>query len=257
MPTITNIRHAQQCRPYFEIDRKQGYPEYSFVRFTDGIGTRIDGRPVTLPPHSCIIWRPGTPQFFCSSVTIVHDWFHFTGVDEQYFRQLGLPLDQWLHPRKWLFIADIMQEMQDEFYSRKPQKEELLQLKMNELFIKLSRTLAGESSDPVSESLRRLRTKMLSSPEQPWTVASLAEELSLSVSHFHALYRAQYGSSPIEDLIFARIEAAKYELINTDRAVGEIAESLGYSNVTHFSRQFKAVAGTAPAAFRLQYTNDF
>ncbi|MBQ6947485.1 MAG: helix-turn-helix transcriptional regulator [Clostridia bacterium] len=250
MIAITQVCYAQRREPPFEIDRKHGYTEYSFVHFSTGIQTKLNGKTVSLPPHTCIIWETGTPQYFTTDVAMVHDWFHFTIEDESIFEQLNLPLNQWLFPKKWHFISEIVQEIQDEFFSEKPQRAELMGLKAKELFIKLSRFPENASDDSVANRLRRLRNQMLGSLDHSWTVEELAAELSLSPSRFHALYHAQYGTSPIDDLVHARIEMAQYELIATDHSVREIAEALGYSNITHFSRQFKAYVGMSPLQYR-------
>lgn len=250
MITITKVCHAQRREPPFEINRKNGYPEYSFAHFITGIQTKLHGKMVRLPPHACILWQTGTPQYFTNDAATVHDWFHFTIEDESILEEFNLPLDQWLFPRKWHFISEIVQEIQEEYFSEKPQRAELMCLKVKELFIKLSRFSENASDDTVAIRLRRLRNQMLGSLDHSWTVEELAAELSLSPSRFHALYRAQYGTSPIDDLVHARIEMAQYEMIVTDRSVGEIAEALGYNSITHFSRQFKAYVGMSPLQFR-------
>jgi len=75
----------------------------------------------------------------------------------------------------------------------------------------------------------------------------------LSESHFFALYKKNYGLSPMRDLINARITAAKNLLMFTDKKISEIAEKTGYSNPYHFSRQFKQITGITPIAFRKQF----
>ena len=250
MPIITNIYHAQRRQPPFLIDRQRGYPEYSFVHFTDGIDTLVDGKAVSMPPHSCILWRPHTPQYFKSDITVSHDWFHFTGNLEPYFKELGLPVDTWLHPAQWFFISEIMKELQDEFFSEKSGRKTLMRLKARELFLKLSRAVGETPSDSVSEQLRALRIKMLSDLSHPWSVKEMADRLSLSPSRFHVLYHSLYGTSPTGDLIRARIDMAKYELTSTSRSVAQIADMLGYRNASHLSRQFKELVGLSPQQYR-------
>ena len=50
--------------------------------------------------------------------------------------------------------------------------------------------------------------------------------------------------------IRARIDAAKNALAFTDQPVARIAENLGYNNLTHFIRQFKALTGVSPSVYR-------
>ena len=110
--------------------------------------------------------------------------------------------------------------------------------------------LTATVDDSVAERLRRLRSEMLLSLDHPWTVAEMASHIPLSESRFYNVYRAFYGTTPLNDLICARIDAAKNALLFTNQTISTIAESLGYSNVPHFIRQFHHLTGTSPARYR-------
>ena len=86
-----------------------------------------------------------------------------------------------------------------------------------------------------------------------WTVAEMAARMNLSQSRFFSVYRSFYGNSPTDDLIRARIDAAKNALAFTDQPVARIAENLGYNNLTHFIRQFKALTGVSPSVYRKEH----
>ena len=111
---------------------------------------------------------------------------------------MNLPLDTLLYPKRWDYITDFVQEMEIEFFAKRMHHSKLLTLKMNELFIRLSRSLHEESTATVnsstSESLRKLRGKILLSLNHPWTVAEMASEVSLSESRFYSVYRSFYGT---------------------------------------------------------------
>ena len=98
--------------------------------------------------------------------------------------------------------------------------------------------------------IRKLRAKMIQFPSRAWTVSEMAGELHLSESRFAHLYRSFFGTTPLDDLIHARMDAAKNELLFTNRAVYEIAEALGYRNTTHFCRQFRQFVGISPTEYR-------
>ena len=53
----------------------------------------------------------------------------------------------------------------------------------------------------------------------------------------------------MNDLIQARIDAAKSALVGSDISVARLAERLGYANVTHFSRQYRQKTGVSPRAY--------
>lgn len=81
----------------------------------------------------------------------------------------------------------------------------------------------------------------------------MAREVSLSQSRFFSVYRSIYGTSPVGDLINAKIDRAKSELVMTDSTIAVISESLGYGSTAHFIRQFRAVTGMSPGAYRKEF----
>ncbi|MBQ4354568.1 MAG: helix-turn-helix transcriptional regulator [Clostridia bacterium] len=254
MLKITAIRHAWPEKAGFTLDRKNGHPDYTFVHFSNGAQIRFGSELVNVPHHGCILYEPGVPQYIHSPHPLIHDWFHFQGDPAPLLSTTGLPFSTLFYPQRSDFITDIVREMESEFFAQRSGRDELLELKIRELFIRLARAVSGESSAAVdistSERLRKLRGEIFRSLGYSWTVREMASRVGLSESRFYSVYRSVYGNSPMDDLIRARIDAAKNALSFTDHSVSSIAESLGYSNLTHFIRQFKNFTGISPARFR-------
>ena len=259
MLKITAIRHAWPEHAGFVIERKNGHTDYSFIHFTNGAVIRLGGEEISVPHHTCILYRPGTPQYLYSDQPLIHDWLHFTGDPTDFLEPLNIRADAMLHPVRSDFITDIVQEMENEFYAGRSEREILLDLKLRELFLKLSRSLSGEAAAAVdtsmSERLRKLRGEIYLSLGHPWTVGEMASRVGLSESRFYSVYRSVYGCSPMDDLIRARIDAARNALLFSSQSVTSVAESLGYSNVTHFIRQFRRFTGTSPSRYRKEGTD--
>ena len=117
--------------------------------------------------------------------------------------------------------------------------------------VQTQRQFNSFAEDPAAAAaIGALRERAFSSLAHPWTAEEMAAAVNLSPSRFFALYKTLWGTSPIADLIRARIDAARTRLAGTDVPVARIAEELGYANLTHFSRQFRAMTGISPAAFR-------
>jgi len=167
---------------------------------------------------------------------------------------LNIPADILIFPKQWSFITDIVEEIENEFYAKRDYNEHLIDLKINELLIKLSRSLKGKYSEKIdtkfTSELRQLRTEIAKDLSYDWTVEKMAAGLMLSQSRFAHLYHTFYGTTPIDDLIRMRIHAAQNALAFTQSSICEIANSLGYRNVTHFCRQFHKVVGISPTQYR-------
>lgn len=90
------------------------------------------------------------------------------------------------------------------------------------------------------------------------SVAQLAEKAGMSQVHFRNLFHAAYGMTPAQAITTARIAKATGLMLHYPfLTLEECAAQSGFSTVQYFTRVFKAVTGTTPAAYRRsrQHTN--
>lgn len=85
---------------------------------------------------------------------------------------------------------------------------------------------------------------------QKLTVQELAEQLHLNNNYFSKLFKRETGLTPMEALQQIRLEQAERLLKYTDLSVGEVAETVGFSDSLYFSRVFRQQTGKAPTAYR-------
>lgn len=100
------------------------------------------------------------------------------------------------------------------------------------------------------EKFNRLRERTLECYPDKHTVERLARQVSLSPERFSVLYRKFFNSSPISDIIDARISAAKKLLVCSTKPIQEIAIECGFDDLYYFSRIFKRRTSYSPTAFR-------
>lgn len=255
MIELTQLRHAYPEQRLY-IDRKTGYEDYTFLHFFNSIRILYEGKTVVTEPHAVIIFRPGTMQHFESDTPIVHDWIHFRGDAETILKHGILEPDRLYYPVQTGFITELTKELETEFYSDRLNRDRLIELKFEELLMKLERAVSGETEPEVDreteEKFRYLRGKMFAGLHEKWPVERMAEEVGFSESRFYSIYKAIYGITPTADLIEARVNSAKNMLLFGEKKVEEIGWLLGYDNTTHFIRQFKKQTGYTPAAYRKQ-----
>lgn len=87
-------------------------------------------------------------------------------------------------------------------------------------------------------------------PGAPWTVASLAEIVSMSPSRFSARFREVTGQSAMSYVSSWRMTLACQKLRETTENLDRIADTIGYKDVASFSRAFKSSVGQSPARWR-------
>ncbi len=81
------------------------------------------------------------------------------------------------------------------------------------------------------------------------TNESLAELCGMSVVYFRKSFESVYGTSPIRYLHNLRMEKAKGMLLSDYDSIGQIAQSVGYSSIYHFSKMFRAYIGISPTEY--------
>jgi len=87
-------------------------------------------------------------------------------------------------------------------------------------------------------------------PEAPWTVATLAETVSMSRSSFSARFSKLLNTSPLEYVTAWRMQKAQEMLRQGVDNLSEVASRIGYQSEAAFRKAFKRETGEAPGSFR-------
>ena len=108
--------------------------------------------------------------------------------------------------------------------------------------------LAGVRDPDVGKALALLHRQ----PAQPWTIASLADEVGVSRSVLAERFRHFLSDTPMGYLTRWRLQLAAQVLTSTSKSVAEVAGHVGYESEPSFNRAFKREFGVPPARFRTQ-----
>jgi len=84
----------------------------------------------------------------------------------------------------------------------------------------------------------------------PLDLGSISRAAGLSEFHFARLFKAAIGDTPFHFVTRTRMERAKQLLRKTRLPISEIAERVGYQNLSHFSARFRTLSGCGPDAYR-------
>lgn len=99
--------------------------------------------------------------------------------------------------------------------------------------------------------VEQLLLQSLNSPDI--SVERISKQAGLSRNQCTKLFTRVYGMSPRQYITSRRLLQAKDKLIHTNQSIDSIARELGFSSLSHFSRQFKAWTGLSPLRYRPKY----
>ncbi|MGI3130375.1 helix-turn-helix domain-containing protein [Halopseudomonas pachastrellae] len=102
-----------------------------------------------------------------------------------------------------------------------------------------------------SEELQRLETYVLANLDRPLSVASLAAQVCVSSSHFHALYRQATGMTPHQHVLALRVREAAHLLRDSALPVAEVASRCGFSSQSALTHALRRQLGQTPRALRI------
>ena len=143
-----------------------------------------------------------------------------------------------------------------ELYENAPYMDhQFLQLKVVELLMLLSRIPQEEAEDRYcsseqTELVHHLRDHLLTNREGHVSLAQLAEEHGMSVSHLQKLFKQVYGVPVYHYIKEYRLEQAAVELVRSEKSITQIAQNAGYDNASKFSEAFRKRYGTTPSQYR-------
>jgi AraC-like DNA-binding protein len=94
----------------------------------------------------------------------------------------------------------------------------------------------------ISKVLRRMQTEFAGT----FDVETLARETGMSLSTFHASFKAITSTSPLQYLKSIRLHQARLLMIQDGHTASSAANQVGYESASQFSREFKRFFGSAP-----------
>ena len=114
----------------------------------------------------------------------------------------------------------------------------------------LTSSLTQAPSSITEERIGRVLSYLHSNYREQSSVERLASVAALSPSSLHRLFRLQTGMTTSDYVSRLRVGNACALLVNSNKPIALIADEVGYRNLANFNRQFKALKGKTPRAFR-------
>lgn len=107
--------------------------------------------------------------------------------------------------------------------------------------------LGVEVEDP---RVRRILLLMEQAMAEPLRIGALAERAGLSTRQLERLFVDRLGMGPGAAYLRVRLRAAHWLVVNTRRAMIDIAAATGFPDASHFARRFREAFQVTPTALR-------
>lgn len=84
-------------------------------------------------------------------------------------------------------------------------------------------------------------------------ITSLAESVHLSLSSFQRKFKSCFGMSAKEYMRHLKVQEACHKIVQTTQNFAEISYNCGFSDQSHFSREFSRIMKEPPSSYRLRF----
>ncbi|NLL76074.1 MAG: helix-turn-helix transcriptional regulator [Clostridiales bacterium] len=243
----------------FCINRPQGFPHYVLLIIKSQARLTISDKDYKIMPDSALVICPNTPYYYDNpDGEYINDWLHFDIVNDKAIDTIDfLPLEILNCPfpvRNGPAITSYIHKiLWENSYSSETIKRDNIQLLFTIILNHLRSSYNSRKTraySPYLYKLQQLRLSLQASPATAITAREASSKLGISLSYFEHLYSDLFGVSYHKDVIAARIDYAKELLLGSDLTTAKIGFACGYNSEVHFFRQFKAITGMTPAAYR-------
>ena len=111
-------------------------------------------------------------------------------------------------------------------------------------------------ADPVAGRVLNVKAWIDRHFAEAIVLEDLATMAHVSPSHFSAIFRQQIGVAPKAYLLRRRLDQAATLLMQTGLSIVEIAFSVGFNQLAHFNRSFKAHTKLTPGDYRKKHQKE-
>tara|TARA_R110000850_G_scaffold121600_1_gene239359 strand:- start:53 stop:955 length:903 start_codon:yes stop_codon:yes gene_type:complete len=159
-------------------------------------------------------------------------------------------------------IATLVSQIDQEYRQPAPGRNSLLEALIQALVVELSRLCAytgntvkrygPRQSDKGRQHLEHYQALIEAHYREQPSIEQLAELIGVSSAHLNMLCRQLAGRSALQLLHERLLLEAKRQLTYTNMTIGQVSDSLGFSEPAYFTRFFKRNTTLSPRDFRIR-----
>lgn len=253
------IENARGFRRHVE----EGLPCYAILQALNAGYVSAEGGMQRIEPFECIVHRPHMPRTLAAlddEHVFTTNFVFLNGENiEEMLDIYGIVPGRIYSPESGTGVSECFRMLLSEYIRPKQDDKGVAELLIRQLLIYISRPSPQKNGSNIVNArhyadISKLRLEIYTDCSQDWNVDEMARQLGISTTWLNVLYHEQFGVSPKQDILNARMERAKGRLAYTDMTLKEIAVSVGFSNEQYFNRIFSKCTGVSPGEYRKRYT---
>ena len=155
------------------------------------------------------------------------------------------------HVADILPIQNLIENLLYTLMEETPNKRGILQMTMGLLFTQLMNHTEALQFETLEQNAVVSVLRYIEEHYRNGSLSEIADRLHYELPSLSRLIRQKTGKNYTELLQEKRLIQAAWLLRNTDRNVDEIANAVGYENISYFHRLFGARFGLSPRRYRL------
>lgn len=165
--------------------------------------------------------------------------------------QKQIPVCKDLNEDEKVRIKTLFDQIYKESVSNLVNSTAIIQSEIHTLLLELERIAINNSDTYIMpEIMERYKLLIDSSFAKERLVQYYAGQLGVSANYLNVLTKKHFNKSALEMINERLILEIKRLLLRTDNGISEIAYSLGFNELSYFSRFFKRYTGATPHEFR-------
>lgn len=152
--------------------------------------------------------------------------------------------------------TDVIQNIYEKFLlilENKIESDILANGLLDELYYRILQSNSGSmliqlcQKDSNLSKISRAIDYIVENIEQKIDLDEMSKLADMSVNNFHKLFKQAMNDTPIQYIKKIRLEKAKQLILYNNMKVVEASNTVGYDNVSQFSREFKRYFGRSPS----------
>lgn len=246
---------------HLRIGREQIIPSiysnkryYSLIFNHEQVPITIDGKPSKpLLADTLVLWDLShVVKYGAEKLHWSISWLQVNGeIIDSLIRQFQIPLNHPINFGNERLINNYWMLLLAELNEYSQVDITMVTHHITGILLEIKRNISLRQNDySIPHKFRELRAMLDHNYRRKITLDELAKMFHVTPIYFSRKFKEYFGLSPIDYVIMLRLHEATLCLANEEMSIAEIAESVGYHDLFHFSKLFKRHYGVSPRKFR-------